>query len=354
MASSRAATNIQSDNEVQLALRQLEVQAVNFGYSFIKDSAVRQDYINKTKAFSAEILSAYRSGQLSAQQAAEAAHQMRNELMEFARTRSSGLGRAKAAAMKAKGLDLDALLEKYALAKHRASFRTLTSAQQNEVYLEVAQAAGRANPRVSASAARLGAVGRGLWVLSAVVAIYNVGTAEYKVHAAGREAANLGGGFAGGAGGGALAGVFFGPPGVAVGAIIGGVLGALTADQAYVEITGPREAAVRKFLPRFTHMFHVDEDEMARALITELGIDLDAVYEVFRELERSYTSDVDDVALLYVRTVRDENQAAIIAGLKLHTDLRQLLIDGLDSGWTSGEEQQLIGYLKDLGAQAEK
>jgi hypothetical protein len=350
MSGGRARNNLKAEHEVELALRQLEVQAVNFAYRFIKDSTVRQDYIAKTRAFSEQILASYRSGALSAKQAAEAAHQMRNEIMEFARTRSSDLGRAKAQSLKAQGLDFDDLAEKYALRKFRNSFRLLTEAQQTQIYLEIAEAAGRANPRVNASAARLGAVGRGLWMLSAVVAVYNVGTAEYKGHALGREASNIGGGFAGGAAGGAVAGIWLGPVGVAFGVVIGGVLGSITADQAYIEITGPRDDSVRKILPRFTRMFHVDEAGIAKALVEEVGIDLDAVLAVFRELDRSYSSDSDDVAVLYLNLLRSNGHTAIIEGLRLHNELRAFLIHCLETGWTSKEEKALIGYLRSLTA----
>ncbi|MCA9710648.1 MAG: hypothetical protein KDK70_32700, partial [Myxococcales bacterium] len=289
----------------------------------------------------------YQSGSISAREAAEAANQMRNEIMEMARVRSSDLGRAKAQSLKAKGLDLDQLTTKYAQKKFGKDFASLTRGQQDEVLLEIVESAGRANPKVSARAGRMGALGRGLWVLTAVIAIYNISTAEHKVHAAGREAAGLGGGFAGGAAGGALAGVWFGPVGVAVGVIIGGVLGSLTADAAYIEITGPREARVRQFLPRFTSMFSTDEAGIANALIDEYGIDMDSVLAVFRELSNSYRSDSDDVARLYLAKVKDRG-GALQHALRLHLPLRNMLILILDGGWTTDEEYKLIDYLKKL------
>src|SRR5262245_8248706 len=102
---SRARNNPGADNDVEQALREFEIEALNFGYRFVKDQAVRREYIAKTSAFSEEMLAAYRSGTISARQAAEAAHQMRNELLELARGRSSDIGRAKAAALKSHGLD---------------------------------------------------------------------------------------------------------------------------------------------------------------------------------------------------------------------------------------------------------
>lgn len=108
--SSRERANPDANTAVQVALRNVEIEAVNFAYRFVKDGRVREDYVSKAKAFSREVLNEYRAGRLSAKQAAEAAHQMRNEILEMARVRSSDLGRAKAADLKASGLDFDCRL----------------------------------------------------------------------------------------------------------------------------------------------------------------------------------------------------------------------------------------------------
>ncbi len=341
-------TNPPRNAEFEEAIQQLEIQAMNFAVRFVQDSRVRQDYIHKTQAMSRELRQAYEAGSLTAREAAESANQLRNEIMEMARVRSSDLGRAKAQSLKAKGLDLDDLVAKYANKKFGKDFASLTRGQQDEVLLEIVDSAGRANPKVSARAGRLGALGRGLWVLTAVVAIYNISTAEDKVHQTGREVANAGGGFAGGAAGGALAGIWFGPVGVAVGVVIGGVLGSIAADSAYIEVTGPREASVRAFLPRFTSFFTgVDEAGIADALVDEYGIDMDSVLAVFRELYNSYSSDSDDVARLYLAKVKDR-KGSLEHALRLHTALRNLLVLILDGGWTSDEEYKLIDYLQKL------
>jgi len=336
------------NRELEEALQQLEIQALSFGTRFVQDSGVRQDYIHKTQAMSRELRAAYESGSMSAREAAEAANQLRNEIMELARVRSSDLGRAKAAALKAKGLDLDQLCSKYAKKLFDRDFTNLTKGEQDRVLLEIVDSAGRANPKVSAGAARMGALGRALWVLTAVVAVYNIGTAEDKVHATGREAANLGGGIGGSAAAGALAGIWFGPVGVAVGAVIGGVLGAMVADSAYIEITGPRQESVRRFLPRFTSFLTgVDEEGIATALIDEYGIDMDSVLAVFRELDNSYSTDSDDVAALYLPKVKARG-GSIEHALRLHQPLRNLLVLLLDGGWTTGEEYKLMEYVRKL------
>ncbi|MDH5547448.1 MAG: hypothetical protein OEZ43_17850 [Gammaproteobacteria bacterium] len=60
-----------SDPEAQAAIRELEVQAVNFATRFIKDAAVRAEYMRKTKEMAEELTQAYKSGAISAKQAAE-------------------------------------------------------------------------------------------------------------------------------------------------------------------------------------------------------------------------------------------------------------------------------------------
>lgn len=107
---------MQSDNLIEdyiteNAIKQFETQAVNFSYRFINDASVRMDYMSKTKEVAKELSISYKNGNISAKQAAEAAIQMRNEIMEFTRTRTSDMGRAKAKALKFKGLNLPQLLK---------------------------------------------------------------------------------------------------------------------------------------------------------------------------------------------------------------------------------------------------
>lgn len=107
-------TLVITKNDVKNTFTQMESQAVNFASRFITDSATRAMYMAKTKEMSNALLANIESGALTPRQAAEAANQLRNEIMEFARIKSSDLGRAKAKALKAQGLDLDRLTEKYA------------------------------------------------------------------------------------------------------------------------------------------------------------------------------------------------------------------------------------------------
>ncbi|MBI1353592.1 MAG: hypothetical protein GC160_04545 [Acidobacteria bacterium] len=339
----------QTDRDIQVAdaLRQLEVQMADFGFRFIQDASVREQYLRKAQEYSHEIRESYRAGKITYLQAETMANEMRNELLDWARAKSSDIGRAKAVQLKAKGLALEDLVGKYSQQKFGKPPNALTAAERETVALEIVAAAGRPNPKVSVRAARLGAAGRALWVLAAVVAIYNIGTAENKLVAAGRETANLGGGMLGSVAAGAAAGIWFGPVGIAVGAAVGGMLGAMMADEVYVETAVPIDATIAAIIPRYTHLLWRDEDGLANAMFEECGINMDAVLKIVRHLNEYYSTDADDVVGIYVQIVRRQG-GSVLHALKQHRELVGLLIATLDAGWTTAEEYRLIDYLKSL------
>lgn len=343
---------MQSDNLIEdyiteNAIKQFETQAVNFSYRFINDASVRMDYMSKTKEMAKELSISYKNGNISAKQAAEAAIQMRNEIMEFTRTRTSDMGRAKAKALKSKGLNLPQLLNKYANKQYSKSFDLLTEAEKNKVFLEIVSSSGRSNPNVNFKMKRMNGIGRGLWILTACIAIYNISAADNKIDAAGREAANVGGGFAGGAGGGAVAGIWFGPVGVIIGVVIGGVLGSIISDQIYVEISGPDGDFAKRFIPRFTNILGVDELALANALYNEVRYETEKVLKVFVQLKNKYSTDADDIALIYVKLLKKSPNPTQLA-VKGHIALRNYLVSIFDSGWTSQEEKRCIVFLKNM------
>lgn len=329
------------------AVNQFEIQAVNFGYRFIKDSNVRRIYMERTKEYADSLKQMLAAREITPREAAKMANEMRNEIMEWARAKSSDIGRAKARALKAKGLDLDALLEKYAAKAYNKPFAELTAAEKDVVYVKIVDASGRANPKVSARAAKLGKAGRVLWLISLGVAAYNIGTAEDKARATGREVAGISGGFAGGAAGGAIAGIWAGPVGVAVGAAIGGLIGGIVADQVYIEASSANDRFVQKLIDPHTSVVSTDEAAIANALIKECGYEMDKVFAVFKELDWAYTSDADDVALEYVKKLKNAPQLVKLA-FKGHQRLRNLLIDILDEGWTTGDEKSAMAYIRNM------
>jgi hypothetical protein len=190
----------------------------------------------------ASIASEYRNlietGRLSAQAAAEQVNQLRNQIMELARLRSSPTGRAFAQRMKRHGRTLGELAEKYAQRLFHNSFESLGEAQQARVWLEIVNSAGRADPAVVALAQKLGKLGQRILVVSLAIAVYEINEAEDKPREAVRQGLLAGAGVAGGwaVGGAAVAtGVCAATAPFCVGAaaIVGGILFAFGTDLAY-------------------------------------------------------------------------------------------------------------------------
>jgi hypothetical protein len=235
------------DDTLQIALHSLQTEAANFGTRWIGDARVRQDYTKAIREFADETLAAVRRGDIAAREGARVANEARNLLMDSARLRLSDLGLARSQALKDTGIALNTLMDKYAQRLFGKSFASLTEAQQGRVALEVIDASGRSRPSVTAGARRLNALGRGLWVFTIGVSVYNVATAENTAHAVVREGVTLGGGWAGGAAGGAVAGLACGPGApvcVAIGVFVGGALGALGADAGFSWLTRRAESTV--------------------------------------------------------------------------------------------------------------
>ncbi len=342
-----------SDNlQVAEALLAFESQALVYATRFIPDAKVRSEYVERVKEVSRSTRELYDARKITALQAEEIAHSMRNQIMDFARMRTSEMGRSAAIILKERGIPLDELVTKYSQELFGKAPDRLSAAERNTVALKIVEKAGETNVKVNRTMRGLGRAGRGLWVLTALVAAYNIGSAENKWVAAGREGANIAGGLGGGAAGGALVGAALtgpaAPIGSTIGAIMGGILGAIVADEAYVGGVVPLDESVPKILPQFTQMFSRDERGLANALYDECGINIDQVCVIVEQLNQYYTSDADDVIYEYVQLVR-KHRGMVETALKLHPKGRQVLIATLDSGWTTQGEYKAIDYLMSLG-----
>jgi len=220
------------DNEIfENAMRTLEVQIANVGTHLTIDAQARQLYAQQIGMMSAELRTQVQAGKLSWPAAATQAQDARNLIMEMIRIRSTPVGLALAQRLKSEGKTLNEIIARKTqhLFGNAITFEKLTTAQQNTIYKEVAEAAGRSNPKVSATMRNLSYAGRGLIVISVALTAYNVATSDNKLDAAGREATITGVGVGGGIAGGALAGLACGPGApacVTLGAFVGGALAA--------------------------------------------------------------------------------------------------------------------------------
>jgi hypothetical protein len=222
--------------DLETALGLLKSEAINFGYRFIQDGAVRLDYIAKTQAISKTIRAEVAAGRLTFGEAAQEANKLRNAILDASRLKSSDLGRAIAEAAKGTGLTLPELEAYYAQKLLKKGFESLTQPEKNRVWLEIVEAAGRQRPSFNVKAVRLARVGRGFIVFSVAIAVYNVAAAEEKGRQASKEVTTAGAGVLGGVAGGALAGLACGPGApvcVAIGIFAGGALAALGADSLF-------------------------------------------------------------------------------------------------------------------------
>ena len=205
-------------------------------HRFIKDAHVRENYVRQAQAAAREIEAEVLSGAKTAAQGAQEANEMRNALLEAGRLQSSDIGRAAAEAEKAAGLTIEQLQTRYAARLFGKQFARLTAAEQDTVFLEIARAAGRPNPRFTALASRLGKVGKGLLVVSFALAAYSVVTSDRPGREAVKQGAEIGVGFLGSVATGAGFGLACGPGApvcVGIGAFIGGIAFALGTSLAF-------------------------------------------------------------------------------------------------------------------------
>jgi hypothetical protein len=220
---------VQEDRKIEYLLRSLEVEALSFSTRFINDPLVRQKYMRNIKALSHEYQWKVQNGSLSIKKAAEQVNMIRNELLKFHRKSLSDLGRAYSEKMKKEGSSMTELTERYAKEKFKLPFNKLDVPQQNKVYLEIIESAGRDKLEATVLARRLSPLGRAIMFVTVGVIVYNVFTAEDKLMAVAEEGAELGGGLIGGTAVGYFAGLACGPASpvcVTIGVFIGGALGA--------------------------------------------------------------------------------------------------------------------------------
>lgn len=346
----------QADGQVSEIIRQMEVTANNVALRLTSSAQVRQHYILEIKEMSDALWTAYKGGEISAQKAAEVANQMRNQILEMCRANDMDFGRAYAQSLKTSGLELDKVIDyimnKKPGLKDRFSgklFTDLTPAQQAEIYEEIIKSAGRNRGAVTKGIPRMRWAARGLWIATAAIAIYNVGTSQTPWWQVGREGAGIGGGIlgsmAGGAAMGAAGGVWAGPIGVGVGVIVGGILGALLADRAYIEAAGTADVGASSFIGHFTSFWTgIDEEGIAKSLADQYPNHLDFVLRVMKSLDDNYNSDSDDVALAYVQIIM--KRPALAQAVKNNQQLRDFLISLLESGVTFANEQRAINWLR--------
>jgi hypothetical protein len=225
--------------------------AESFAHQLGHDASLRAKYMQDVGEWAKDLMARFEAGQITEAEAALAANKMRNAFLTETRGQMSPAGQLISQMLKKEGLELPALIEKYAVKMYGKQTAQLTEKEFSAVCLRVAQRAGVTNANVNVGAKIAPVAGRALLAAAVALAIYQVATADDKV----REAIKQGAGFLGfwaGAKAGAIAGgavcAFTGVGAAAapvcgvVGGLAGGLLGSIlaeeAADHAYTAIKG--------------------------------------------------------------------------------------------------------------------
>lgn len=93
--------------------------------------------------------------------------------------------------------------------------------------------------------------------------------------------------------------------------------------------------------------FSMDEEGLAQALV-DMRRNVPRVIGVFERLHSAHESDVDDVAVEYVRRLRDDKDPTLAGSVLASDPLRKLLIKALDEGFTGPAERVQLEYLREF------
>jgi hypothetical protein len=201
MASSPSDTAAQK--HLHDALFAMEAEGNAFAARCIKENAVRQQYRRSIQDAVAEIEADVDSGSITAEQGAQRAVWIRNNLMDLSRSGSSEVGRAFAESLKREGKTFAELLEYRASQLFDKTPAALTAEERTAVMRAIIAGAARDNVEVTNALRFLGGASRGLVALSVGLAVYDI----YQAPDRGKEAvhqgilagAGLGGGYVVGA-----------------------------------------------------------------------------------------------------------------------------------------------------------
>ncbi len=94
------------------------------------------------------------------------------------------------------------------------------------------------------------------------------------------------------------------------------------------------------------HAFNFDEEGMADAIFDKLGTNTGKIYKAFWRLNEYHTVDADDVAHYYVSRLRKNPGHKVTRAVVGDGKVVDILIKVLDEGWTTGDEQACIDFLK--------
>jgi 23S rRNA maturation mini-RNase III len=223
------------DSILDRAIVAYEAAAFTFAKDAIADANTRQWYMKNIKRVSSTVKTAVTNGEISVKEGAEFCNKLRNSIMEEARAMTSVQGRKYVESKKKSGLSLETLEKYYGEGLFKQKFSDLTPKQKDEVYKTIIDASGRDRPKFTSATKKMKIMGRVCILVTGVLAVQAVYSAENRPKETIRQGAIIGGGAVGGAAGGLAASAFCGPGAwvCAIGFILlGGISGGFIADKA--------------------------------------------------------------------------------------------------------------------------
>ena len=194
----RAETNkvpVKVKNELEIAIEQWESTTSYIAKETIQNPVLRLTYQKKAKEVSNKYIKLVKDRKLTLKEAANECNKLRNEVMETTRKRTTAVGVAGAKNIKANGLTIDFLSEKYAyqltnptnyenlkntkqldqfikkqIALDKSFFNALSATGKNRVYYSIMRSAGNANPKVTNQMKGIGSLGTVFIVVTVVFA----------------------------------------------------------------------------------------------------------------------------------------------------------------------------------------
>lgn len=198
-------TPVKVENELEIAIEQWEATTSYIAKETIQNPVLRLTYQKKAKEVSNKYIKLVKDRKLTLKDAANECNKLRNEVMETTRKRTTAIGLAGAKNLKASGLTIDFLSEKYAyqltnpnnyenlkntkqldpfikkqMVMGKSFFNVLSSTGQNRVYYSIMRSAGSANPKVTNQMKGVGALGTVFIVVTVVFAGKEIYYAENK------------------------------------------------------------------------------------------------------------------------------------------------------------------------------
>lgn len=212
--------------------------ATRFAKDTMNDDVIRMSYQQNVERVLAEIDQMIKDNKITHEEGARFCHYMRNKLMDMHREYTSEFGLAIAKGHKQVGKPFEVFLQKYSYELYEKDYSLLSEAETKEVFKKIMKRSAEPNARYTRFVKRLQVLGRVTLVASAMLAAYEVVTADNKLKEAMKQGIGIAGGIAGGAAAGARVSLICGPVvapecalvTVSIGSIIGGIYGAFAAN----------------------------------------------------------------------------------------------------------------------------